>query len=328
VTASLFAFAAGVAASTAPVTGAKGKRRPLPIMTDTAGRDAAPPADAAAIDAKAAAPSIGPRVRRLADRVEQTFPAASHAVLLVAVPRLADYLDVQYSGEYLDRLDVVRDLDARYGAGDYALLTETARQLALWMSYEDAIRVADLKIRRPRFDRVEVESHATGDQVLHIDEFLHPRVDQIAEILPVGVGHWLLGSRSARAVVDRLTRKGKILRTTSLFGFLQLYVIAALRPTRRRALRFHQEQARIREWLDRVAALAPDDYPLSVSVASAPRLVKGYGDTRERGNRNYDVVMAAIPSLRQAPDAAARFRVLCQAALADESGEKLAAALQ
>jgi indolepyruvate ferredoxin oxidoreductase beta subunit len=328
VTASLAAFAAGVAASAAPPPVTNGKRRPLPIMTEAASRNAAPPADAAGPSAEPAEPSIGPRVRLLADRVQQTFPAASHAVLLAAVPRLADYQDVQYAGEYLGRLDVVRDLDARHGAGDYALLTETARQLALWMSYEDAIRVADLKIRRPRFDRVQAESHASEKQVLHIDEFLHPQVDQIAEILPVRLGLWLLESRPARAVVGRLTHKGKILRTTSLFGFLQLYVMAALRPTRRRALRFQQEQARIREWLDRVAALAPHDYPLALAVASAPRLVKGYGDTRERGNRNYDVVMAAIPSLRQAPDAAARFGVLCQAALADDSGEKLAAALR
>jgi indolepyruvate ferredoxin oxidoreductase, beta subunit len=328
VTASLAAFAAGIAASAGPPPVTNGKRRPLPIMSETASRDAAPPADAAGRSAEPAEPSIGPRVRFLADRVQQTFPAASHAVLLAAVPRLADYQDVKYAGEYLDRLDVVRDLDARRGAGDYALLTETARQLALWMSYEDAIRVADLKIRRARFDRVQAESHASANQVLHIDEFLHPQVDQIAEILPVRLGLWLLGSRPARAVIGRLTQKGKILRTTSLFGFLQLYIMAALRPTRRRALRFHQEQARIGDWLDRVTALAPDDYPLALAVASAPRLVKGYGDTRERGNRNYDIVMAAIPSLRQAPDAAARFRVLCAAALADDSGDKLAAALR
>jgi len=327
VTASLAAFAAGVAASSAPPPVTNGKRRPLPIMTETAGPDA-PPADAAGLSVEPAKPSIGRRVRFLADRVEQTFPAGSHTVLLTAVPRLADYQDVRYAGEYLDRLDVVRDLDARHGTGDYALLTETARQLALWMSYEDAIRVADLKIRRPRFDRVQAESRASENQVLYIDEFLHPQVDQIAEILPVRLGLWLLGSRPARAVVGRLTRKGKILRTTSLFGFLQLYVMAALRPTRRRALRFEQEQARIREWLDRVTALAPDDYPLALSVAAAPRLVKGYGDTRARGNRNYDIVMAMIPALRQAPDAAGRFAALCQAALADDTGEKLAAALR
>ena len=104
--------------------------------------------------------------------------------------------------------------------------------------------------------------------------------------------------------------------------------MAALRPTRRQALRFRQEQARIREWLDRVTALAPDDYPLALSVAAAPRLVKGYGDTRARGNRNYDIVMAMIPALRQVPDAAGRFAALCQAALADDTGEKLAAALR
>ena len=66
VTASLAAFAAGVAASSAPATSTNGKRRPLPIMTDTARVDGTPPADAAAIGAEPAAPSIGPRVRSLA----------------------------------------------------------------------------------------------------------------------------------------------------------------------------------------------------------------------------------------------------------------------
>ena len=34
------------------------------------------------------------------------------------------------------------------------LLNETARHLALWMAYEDIIRVADLKTRASRFERV------------------------------------------------------------------------------------------------------------------------------------------------------------------------------
>ena len=98
VTSSLSAFAAGVAASTAPDPGTNGKRRPLPIMTDTASLDASPPAAAATIGAEPAPPSIGPRVRFLADRAELSFPAASHAILLAAVPRLADYQDVRYAG--------------------------------------------------------------------------------------------------------------------------------------------------------------------------------------------------------------------------------------
>ena len=79
------------------------------------------------------------------------------------------------------------------------------------------------------------------------------------------------------------SRKGKILRTTSLCGFLQLYVMAgsAAAPAAARSVSSRNKPA-IREWLDRVAALAAEDDTLALAVASAPRLVKGYGDTRER----------------------------------------------
>ena len=300
-----------------------------------AGVEATKPIDTAPVAAVSAAPAtapltrptMGPRVRPLAARVEQSFPAESHAILLTAVPRLADYQDLRYAGTYLDRLDRIRDLDARFGRGEFTLLRETGRYLALWMTYEDAIRVADLKIRRPRFDRVAAETRAAPNQVLHIDEYLHPRAEQIAEILPAGVGRWMLRTRWLCGAIDRLTRRGQIVRTTSVIGFLQLYVMASLRPTRRWSLRFGEERERIERWLDQVAALAGEDYDLAVAVAEAPRLVKGYGDTRQRGNRSFDIVMGAIPSVRRAPGAAGRLRALCQAALADETGEALAQAL-
>src|SRR6185295_14788830 len=63
-------------------------------------------------------------------------------VVKTAVERLTDYQDARYAAEFLDLLKPIQAL------GDDALLIETARYLALWMSYEDAIRVADLKIRR------------------------------------------------------------------------------------------------------------------------------------------------------------------------------------
>jgi indolepyruvate ferredoxin oxidoreductase beta subunit len=312
VASSLEAFAAGAAAA----AGSRGD--PIAATTSVESSAAAP----------AVAPqTVGPRLTSLVVRVERAFPAVTHDILLAGVPRLADYQDLRYAAEYLDRLDPVRDLDERYGGGRYALLRETGRHLALWMSYEDAIRVADLKIRRPRFERVHGETQAGDTQVLHIDEYLHPRVEQLAEILPVAAGRWLLGSRWATRLVDRLTRKGKIVRTTSLFGFLQLYVMAGLRPTRRRALRFREEHEKIDRWLAQVVALAPEDYELALAVAELPRLVKGYGDTRQRGNRNFDAVMGAVPALRGTGGGAARVRVLCQAALADETGEKLAEAL-
>ncbi len=243
------------------------------------------------------------------------------------MPRLADYQDERYAAEYLDRLDPVREADARYGRGEFALLRETARYLALWMTYEDAIRVADLKIRRTRFDRVQQEARAGAHQVVRINEFLHPGIDELADVMPTGLGRWLHNSRWATKAIGRITRKGTVLETTSLSGYVQLYVVASLRPWRRASLRFQRERERIAAWLARIASLAPVDYALAVEVAECARVVKGYGDTHCRGTRNFDTVIGAIGQLQGKSDAAGRVRTLREAALADDTGAKLGEAV-
>ena len=69
------------------------------------------------------------------------------------------------------------------------------------MAYEDTIRVAELKIRPSRFERVRDEVRAADDQILEIAEFMHPRTQEIADTLPRRLG------RSARhrlgAALDR-----------------------------------------------------------------------------------------------------------------------------
>jgi indolepyruvate ferredoxin oxidoreductase, beta subunit len=100
------------------------------------------------------------------------------------------------------------------------------------MAYEDTIRVADLKIRSSRFARVREEAQIKDGQILEIAEFFHPRTQEIADTLPAALGRWLLRSRWARGLVDRVTRKGKVVKTTSIGGFLLLYAappLAALR---------------------------------------------------------------------------------------------------
>ncbi|WP_332813292.1 indolepyruvate oxidoreductase subunit beta family protein [Ramlibacter sp.] len=276
---------------------------------------------AAAAGSAPAAPAgpavaLGPRLARLGERIAQQFPPAAHDTLRHGVLRLADYQDEAHAADYLDRLLPLRD------AGE--VLVEAARHLALWMSYEDAIRVADLKTRRTRFQRVAGEVRLNPDQLLAINEYMHPRVEEIADILPAGLGRWLLASRMARAVVGRFTRQGKVVRTSSLGGFLQLYAIAALRPLRRRSLRFAAEQQRIGEWLAQVQRLAATHLAVALEVVRAQRLVKGYGDTHERGWRNYQTIMNAVPSLVDSPGAAQRLRELSEAALADDDGRALA----
>jgi len=67
-----------------------------------------------------------------------------------------DYQDPAYAALFLDRVERIVALDSRLwaDASSYALLEATARSLALWMTFEDTIRVADLKTRASRFVRV------------------------------------------------------------------------------------------------------------------------------------------------------------------------------
>jgi indolepyruvate ferredoxin oxidoreductase beta subunit len=220
------------------------------------------------------------------------------AILKAGIERLTDYQDARYAEAYVERLTPIRGI---------ALLSETARSLALWMSYEDAIRVADLKIRAQRFARIRGE--APG-QLVKIHDYVYPRAAEIADILPVRWGQWVLSNRLARWLVERFTRHGKIVETTSLRGFLKFRLLAGMRRWRRGSLRFQREQDAIDDWLETVEAIAEQNYALACEVAKAPRLIKGYGDTHAAGLRAYEAAMAALPELLALPDAAARFRKL------------------
>jgi indolepyruvate ferredoxin oxidoreductase beta subunit len=283
---------------------------------------------AADVAAPPAAAALGvprdPQVRALLERVRNDFPAAAQAVLVEGVRRTVDYQDPAYAGLYLDRVAAVQQLP---GDGEAHLLVETARHLALWMSYEDTIRVAELKTRASRFDRVGAEVRVQGDQLLAINEFMHPRLQEVCDSLPAGLGRWLLGSGWPRRLVERFAHRGRVIRTSSLGGFLLLYTLAGLKRWRRGTLRYTVENRRIEDWLAHIAAAAALNPQLATEVAQCQRLVKGYSDTHARGVRNYETLMAAVQRAG-ASMAPATVRELRDAALADERGDKLRIALQ
>src|SRR6185436_1749746 len=175
------------------------------------------------------------------------------------------------------------------------LIAETARQLALGMAYEDTIRVAELKIRPSRFERVREEVRVNDDQILEIAEFMHPRTQEIADTLPAPLGRFILRTGWFKGLLDRLTRKGRTVKTSSLRGFLLLYLVAALKPLRPRSLRYEVEQHYLEGWLDTMQRVAATNYDLAVEVAAARNLVKGYGDTHERGRARFDTLMGLLP---------------------------------
>ncbi|HKZ73370.1 MAG TPA: indolepyruvate oxidoreductase subunit beta family protein [Steroidobacteraceae bacterium] len=281
----------------------------------------APAADDDVPGETARAASIPPRYAQL---VASRYQAAA-AVVTAGIARLLDYQDAAYADDYLARLERVRALEPRDVCGP---LTEAvARYLALWMSFEDTIRVADLKIRSQRARRVAAETRPSAGEVLHVTEFMKPRVEEICGTLPARLGRWLLASPRARGWLARFAGSRQI-ATTSLGGFLLLYVIASLRRWRRGSLRYADEHAQIGAWLALMEALAPRHYALAVEVAECQRLVKGYGDTHERGRRSFELVMERARQIADREDGADVLRTLCAAALSDEQGTALQAALR
>jgi indolepyruvate ferredoxin oxidoreductase, beta subunit len=268
-----------------------------------------------AVPARARSPQLQPlldRVRRFAEPVQR--------VVLEGVRRAIDYQDPEYAKLYLDRLEQVARLD---GSGEWSLTEATARSLALWMTFEDTIRVADLKTRSTRFTRVRDEIRADAGQLFGITEFMKPRVTEIAGTLPAGLGRWLLRSPGMNRLLTRWTG-GKQIRTGTVTGFLMLHMLGGLKRWRRGTLRFHEENARIEQWLERIGGLAATNYALAVELARAQRLVKGYGDTHERGWRNFSALVDKLDELAPRSDGAAVFARLQAAALADEEGKALA----
>jgi indolepyruvate ferredoxin oxidoreductase beta subunit len=262
-------------------------------------------------------------VRDLVDAAARDFSGEARAVVIAAIARLDDYQDTGYARHFLARLARFQDIERQHGDGSGRLVAETARQLALGMAYEDTIRVADLKIRSSRFARVREEAQIKDGQILQIAEFFHPRTREIADTLPAPFGRWLLRTSWARGLVDRATRKGRVVKTTSIGGFLLLYALAKLKPLRRRSLRFATEQAVLANWLNLVAATARADYPLAVQIARMRSLVKGYGETHERGQAKFDKLVVVVPRLLGRSNSGATLEALIKAALADEDGQAL-----
>jgi indolepyruvate ferredoxin oxidoreductase beta subunit len=209
------------------------------------------------------------------------------------------------------------------------LTVSVARYLALWMSYEDTIRVADLKTRSARFDRFRKEVRAADDQIVYVTEFMHPRFEEVCETLPAGLGGWMLGSSSARRMLAPLFRKGRHINTARLTGFFMLHAVAGMRRFRRSTLRYRVEEQRITSWLARIHSTVAQQgrYDVALEISECQRLVKGYSDTHERGLRNYQLLMRVVDAAPERGDLAEVVRRLRNAALADDEGIKLAATL-
>src|SRR5687768_10727821 len=239
-------------------------------------------------------------------------------VMRLALERLRDYQGETYARLYETRLQP-------FLQGDAALAASVARHLALWMAYEDIIRVADLKTRASRFERVRNEVGAKSGEPVIVIDYLKPGVEEFASVLPHFLGKRLVAWAERRGKLDAYNI-GMHIKTSGVLGYFLVRSLAWFRPWRPLSYRYKEEQALIERWLALVSDAAARDARLAAEIAECARLVKGYGETHRRGKANFLAIVDALvenPATSDAREQAAAIRKAREAALADPEGQAL-----
>jgi indolepyruvate ferredoxin oxidoreductase beta subunit len=271
-----------------------------------------------------------PKLDKLLARIRGEFPASAQPLLYAGIKRLVDFQDAAYADDYLTRVARVLATDRAHDGAlhGFAMTQAAAKYIAIAMAYDDIIRVADLKTRGTRFDRIKRDMDLEEDQILYMTEFMHPRAEEIVSTMPRGLALWIEGNKTLFDGIDRIVNRARRVRTGTIRSFLTLYIIAGMRGWRRSTLRHAREREHMDGWLSLATAQAATNYEFAVEILNTRRLVKGYSDTHARGLSKFDRVTGAIPMLASRADAAPWMRRLVAAALQDEDGKALDGALK
>jgi indolepyruvate ferredoxin oxidoreductase beta subunit len=269
-----------------------------------------------------------------ARREATAFPEPVREMVALGYDRVVAFQDVRYGELFIERLRAIDRAERGHAAkvpSDARVVRETARFLALWMAFDDIVRVAALKSGRARFARVRGEIGATQNDVVRIVDHFKPGVPEFAGLLPPALARRLVRYDARRQARGREPLAWPLhLRTHTVHGFALLRMLAGLRRVRRLGARYADEQQAIERWLHAVELACTQDPALGYEVALCGRLVKGYGATNARGKANLLHILDHVvvgSAGRPAQERAAAIHSAREAALADEGGKALDAEL-
>ncbi len=232
------------------------------------------------------APRSGDEYLKLISEIEVEYPIRLREILAEALFRLIDYQDVGYAKKYLNELESIYYIDKEMKGG-FRLTEIFAKNLALWMTYEDGIRVADLKIRPERFKRIKEEMRLRPDQAFRVTDYLKPDAEEIYGLLP----NFLVAPIiyiTETSFFQNLWPKNKKLTleqkpiTTSFSGFLRLWLLSKLKFMRPYSYRYHKEHSLIKKYKANVEKFAKINYDIGCLIAKSGQMIKGYGKVRRR----------------------------------------------
>ena len=219
---------------------------------------------------------------------------------------LMDYQGASYARLYVERL---QRLIGRSEV-DGAMLSEIARLMARRMAYEDAIRIAQLKLLEFNHNEGRVRS----------SDIKHFRLDELVDALP---------AVAAEPVLDMLDQIGCAHRrvaipfsTAGRWGIRRLKMEAWLRRWRRFSVRYRQECTWVERWLHMINRSLAKQPEATHAIIETATMIKGYGDAYRQGLADWHAIIDGLAKpmfdgVLQLPDLAAAIREARAAAMPD-----------
>ncbi|QWG23014.1 hypothetical protein KMZ93_24205 [Bradyrhizobium sediminis] len=208
------------------------------------------------------------------------LPEGATTLVSDGIHRLIDYQGTAYAKLYVDRL---RRFIGKPGVDD-AMFAEIARLMAMRMSYEDPIRIAQLKL-------AELETDA-GQRAPSADDVRKFRLDELVEALPAAV---------AEPVLDVLERLGWVRKRISIrfstknrWSVRRLKIEASLRRWRRFSVRYARERMWVERWLHMIDRSLTKQPNAAAEIVQTATMVQGYGDAYRQGLADWHAIIDGL----------------------------------
>jgi hypothetical protein len=209
------------------------------------------------------------------------LPDGVTAVVSEGIHLLIDYQGSSYAQLYVDR---VRRFVGRADVDD-AMLGEIARLMALRMSYQDAIRIAQLKL-------VEYRTAADAAPVHCTDDVRKFRLDELIGALPAAVAEPVLDALEwvgwkHKPVSIRFSAKGR-------WGFRRLKIEAGLRRWRLFSVRYAEEKAWVERWLHMINRSLAKQPKAASEIMQTADMIEGYGSVYRQGLADWHAIIDGL----------------------------------
>ena len=209
------------------------------------------------------------------------LPDSAVADVSHGIHLLMDYQGPSYAQLYVDRL---QRFVGRRGV-DEAMLREIIRLMALRMSYEDPIRIAQLKL-------AEWQAASGNPRLLPEDMTGKFRLDELIGALPAAV---------AEPVLDTLEWVGWTHMPVSIrfsarsrWGVRRLKIEAGLRRWRLFSVRYAKERAWVERWLHMVNRSLDKQPQAASAMVQTATMIQGYGDAYRQGLADWHAIVDGL----------------------------------